>query len=92
MQTMLERIAEAEQQADAIIEKANSEARDRIAAARAEADASFAAARDSERDQTVEALATARQQGDQMAEKRKKGSGIYDRAHETPEPCCDAGG
>ena len=49
MQTMLERISEAEQQADQLIEQANTAARERIAKAKEEAEVFVASAQDKER-------------------------------------------
>ncbi|MBR0081381.1 MAG: hypothetical protein IJP98_01425 [Clostridia bacterium] len=67
MQTMMERIAEAEQQADRLLEEANTSARDRIAAAKEEAESSYSASQDFERAKTVEAKALAERRGEQIA-------------------------
>ena len=64
MQTMMERIAEAEQQADRILEEANAGAKDRVAAARE----AFAASQEFERAKTAEAKETAERLGRQQAE------------------------
>lgn len=68
MQTMMERIAEAEQQADRILEEANAGAKDRVAAAREEAEHAFAASQEFERAKTAEAKETAERLGRQQAE------------------------
>ena len=67
MQTMMERIAEAEQQADRMLEEANTGAKDRIAAAREEAENAFAASQEFERAKTTEAKEHAQRLGEQQA-------------------------
>lgn len=66
MNTMLERITEAEQQADRIVELANTQAREAIALAKANAEASISAAADMERKATAEATAKAETEGEAM--------------------------
>ena len=68
MQTMLERISEAEQQADQLIEQANTAARERIAKAKEEAEVFVASAQDKERSKTSEVLETAKADGDREAD------------------------
>ena len=63
MRTMLERIAEAEQQADKIIEEANAKAREQVAAAKTEAEAAVAQELDAERRKTAQSLANAEERG-----------------------------
>ena len=67
MQTMMERIAEAEQKADRLLENANETARNRVAAAREEAAASVTAAQDFERAKTAEAKENAQRHGETLA-------------------------
>ncbi|MBR3179746.1 MAG: hypothetical protein IKF49_09610 [Clostridia bacterium] len=66
MSTMLERIAEAEQQADKIIEEANIKAREQIASAKAEAEAAVAQELDAERRKTVQSMANAEERGKEL--------------------------
>ena len=66
MRTMLERIAEAEQQADKIIEEANAKAREQIATAKAEAEAAVAQELDAERRKTAQSLANAEERGKEL--------------------------
>jgi vacuolar-type H+-ATPase subunit H len=63
---MLERIAEAEQQADKIIEEANIKAREQIASAKAEAEAAVAQELDAERRKTVQSMANAEERGKEL--------------------------
>ena len=66
MRTMLKRIAEAEQQADKIIEEANAKAREQIATAKAEAEAAVAQELDAERRKTAQSLANAEERGKEL--------------------------
>ena len=68
MQTMLDRIAEAEQQADAILEQASKDAKDSIAKAKTDAEAAVAEAAESEHKQTADALARAESEGERLSE------------------------
>ncbi len=67
MPTMLERIAEAEKQADRMIEEANAAARDQIANAKAEAEDAVAEALKAERQKTADAIAAAEAEGESNA-------------------------
>ena len=67
MPNMLERIAEAEQQADRMIEEANAAARERVTGAKAEAEQAVADALKAERQKTADALAAAETQGEANA-------------------------
>lgn len=66
MQTMLERIADAEQRADRLLEGANAASRERIAAAKAASEAAVAAALDAERKKTAEAQSEAERKGEAL--------------------------
>ena len=68
MTSIMERIAEAEKQADAIIEDANRTARERVTQARNDAEEALAAAEELQRKQTADALACAREEGERIAE------------------------
>lgn len=63
----MERIADAEARADAILEEANRTARERVANAKTEADEAIAAAAAQEREQTAEALKKAQADGEAIA-------------------------
>ena len=68
MTSIMERIAEAEKQADAIIEDANRTARERVTQAKNDAEEALAAAEELQRKQTADALARAREEGERIAE------------------------
>lgn len=68
MTSIMERIAEAEKQADAILEDASRTARERITQAKSDADAALAAADEAERMRTADALKTANEEGERIAE------------------------
>ena len=68
MTSIMERIAEAEQKADAILEEATRTARERITQAKSDADAALAAADEAERMRTAEALQHAHEEGERIAE------------------------
>ena len=68
MTSIMERIAEAEQKADAILEEAARTARERVTQAKSDADASLAAADEAERTRTAEALINAQKEGERIAE------------------------
>lgn len=68
MTSIMERIAEAEKQADAILEEANRTARECVAKARTEADDAIVAAAESERIHTAEMLKAAQTDGEGIAE------------------------
>ncbi len=67
MASIMERIAEAETRADAILEEANRTARECVANARTEADEAIAAAAESERTHTAEMLRSAQIDGEAIA-------------------------
>ena len=66
MTSIMERIAEAESRADAILEEANRTARERVAKERTDADEAIAAAAESERTHTAEMLRQAQEDGEAM--------------------------
>lgn len=68
MRTMLERIADAERQADRILEEANQRAKEQIAAARDEAGIAVERASEAEREKTARALAAAEAEGNALKE------------------------
>ena len=68
MQTMLERIAEAEKRADLVLEEANQKARERIAEAKAASETAIANASEKERAKTANALMEAEKQGIEQGE------------------------
>ena len=68
MTSIMERIAEAEAKADAILEEANRTARERVTQARNDAEAALAAADAEEREKTARALVIAREEGEKIAE------------------------
>ncbi len=67
MTSIMERIAEAESRADAIIEEANRTAREHVANARIAADEAIAAADETERAATAEAMKQAQIDGEALA-------------------------
>ena len=67
MTSIMERIAEAESRADAILEEANRTARELVAKERTDADEAIAAAAESERTHTAEMLRQAQEDGEAMA-------------------------
>ncbi len=67
MTSIMERIAEAETRADAILEEANRTARENVAKARTEADEMIAAAAERERVHTAEMLQEAQKDGEGIA-------------------------
>ena len=67
MTSIMERIAEAETRADAILEEANRTARERVAQERTDADEAIAAAAESERIHTAEILRQAQTDGEAVA-------------------------
>ena len=67
MTSIMERIAEAETRADAILEEANRTARERVAKERTDADEAIANAAESERVHTAEMLRQAQTDGEAMA-------------------------
>jgi V/A-type H+-transporting ATPase subunit G/H len=67
MTSIMERIAEAETRADAILEEANRTARERVAKERTDADEAIAAAAESERIHTAEILRQAQTDGEAVA-------------------------
>ena len=68
MSSIMERIAEAEKQADAILEEASRTARERITQAKNDADSALNAADEAERQKTADALRHAREEGERIAE------------------------
>ena len=68
MTSIMERIAEAEKQADAILEEASRAAREQVTQAKNDADAALAAADEAERKRTADALQRAREEGERIAE------------------------
>ena len=68
MQTMLERIADAEKQADLVLEEANRQARESVAAAKEQAETAVAEAAEAEREKTAQALAKAETDGQALGE------------------------
>jgi vacuolar-type H+-ATPase subunit H len=68
MASIMERIAEAEQKADAILEEANRTARERVTQAKNDAEEALTAADASERQKTADALLRAREEGERIAE------------------------
>ena len=67
MTSIMERIAEAEARADALLDEANRAARERVAKERTDADEAIAAAAESERTHTAEMLRQAQEDGEAMA-------------------------
>ncbi len=67
MTSIMERIAEAESRADAIIEEANRTARERVANAKIAADEAIVSADEAERAATAEALKKAQVDGEAIA-------------------------
>ena len=67
MTSIMERIAEAEKQADAILDEANRTARERVTQAKNDAEEALAAADESQRKQTADALLRAREEGERIA-------------------------
>ena len=67
MTSIMERIAEAESRADAILEEANRAARERVAKERTDADEAIAAAAESARANTAEILRQAQTDGEGFA-------------------------
>ena len=67
MTSIMERIAEAESRADAILEEANRTARERVAKPKIDADETIAAAAESERTHTAEMLRQAQTDGEAIA-------------------------
>ena len=85
MTSIMERIADAEKQADAILEEANRTARERVTQARNDAEAALAAADETQRRQTAEALQRAREEGERIAEQvtaeaKAETEALHDRA------------
>lgn len=85
MTSIMERIADAEKQADAILEEANRTARDRVTQAKNDAEAALAAADEAQRRQTAEALQRAREEGERIAEQvtaeaKAETEALHDRA------------
>ena len=85
MTSIMERIADAEKQADAILEEANRTARERVTQARNDAEAALAAADEAQRRQTAEALQRAREEGERIAEQvtaeaKAETEALHDRA------------
>ena len=68
MTSIMERIADAEKQADAILEEANRTARERVTQAKNDAEEALASADESERQQTADALLRAREEGERIAD------------------------
>ncbi len=68
MTSIMERVAEAEKKADAILEEANRTARERITQAKNDAEEALAAADESQRRETADALLRAREEGERIAE------------------------
>ena len=68
MTSIMERIAEAEAKADAILEEANRTARERVTQAKNDAEEALKAAETAEREKTAEALVRAREEGEKIAE------------------------
>ena len=66
MNTMLERIKEAELQADRLVEQANVQARESIVLAKADAEAAVSEAAEAERKATAEAVLKAEAEGEAM--------------------------
>ena len=67
MKSIMERIAEAEASADAILDEANRTARERVANARIEADEAVVSADEAERASTAQALLKAQADGEAIA-------------------------
>ena len=67
MTSIMERIAEAEKQADAVLEEANRTARERVTQAKNDAEEALAAADETQRKQTADALLRAREEGERIA-------------------------
>lgn len=68
MTSIMERIAEAEKQADAVLEEANRTARERVTQAKNDAEEALAVADETQRKQTADALLRAREEGERIAE------------------------
>ena len=68
MSSIMERIAEAEQKADAILEEASRTARERITQTKNDAEFALASADEAERQKTADALSRAREEGEKIAE------------------------
>ena len=68
MTNIMERIAEAEQKADALLEDATRTARERITQAKNDAQEALAAADETERQRTADALIAAHKEGERIAE------------------------
>ena len=67
MTSIMERIADAEKQADAILEEANRTARERVTQAKTDAEAALAEADEQQRRETADALLRAREEGERIA-------------------------
>ncbi len=67
MTSIMERIAEAEQRADSILEEANRTARERVTQAKNDAEQALAACDELQRQQTADALVRAREEGERIA-------------------------
>lgn len=85
MTSIMERIADAEKQADAILEEANRTARERETQAKNDAEAALAAADEAQRRQTAEALQRAHEEGERIAEQvtaeaKAETEALHDRA------------
>ena len=85
MTSIMARIADAEKQADAILEEANRTARERVTQAKNDAEAALAAADEAQRRQTAEALQRAREEGERIAEQvtaeaKAETEALHDRA------------
>ncbi|MBQ6077508.1 MAG: hypothetical protein IJK12_02135 [Clostridia bacterium] len=84
MTSIMERIADAEKQADAILEEANRTARERVTQAKNDAEEALAAADESQRRQTADALSRAREEGERIAEQvTARAKAETDALHET---------
>ena len=84
MTSIMERIAEAEKQADAILDEANRTARERVTQAKNDAEEALAAADESQRKQTADALLRAREEGERIAaEVTAKAKSETDALHES---------
>ena len=67
MSSIMERIAEAEQKADEILEEASRTARERVTQAKNDSEAALSAADEAERRRTADALLNARKEGERIA-------------------------
>lgn len=67
MTSIMERIADAERQADSILEEANRTARERVTQAKNDAEEALSAAEEAQRGETAAALLRAREEGERIA-------------------------